>query len=189
MTFNMSKTPRGGWLYLERATKTWFTADGYDELIKKVTEHRKYKGLDVESTEIDVQKQFCMRLGDKQCKDFDEHYPDMTDLAPEDKMISFSKAVISFLRSGAELVSKEESERRAEICQSCPFNRATGCSCSTLHAIVDSLVPKSRREKGIAVCTVCGCSLKAKILLPKQVVDESNSVKQFPSWCWQRVDS
>jgi hypothetical protein len=54
---------------------------------------------------------------------------------------------------------------------------------------LDTLVPASRRENGLAICGICGCSLSAKVLMPiTTILGEYQSKFRFPDYCWIRPD-
>lgn len=187
--------PPGGWHYIQPETAVEFASDNYDDLIAQIIPHRKYKGLPVESVELDVQRQLCLGLSDAHCKaEPDEVYRPVTDLTARlttGMALALGKTVVAALAEVAAgkvpLASKEEAQRRASICRGCPFNKpASLCSCSAVYKAIEAAIPKDRMQPGISVCMACGCSLQAKVNLPLSVIQAGNSPEVvFPPYCWQ----
>lgn len=191
--------PPGGWRYTQPETGVSFSSDNYDDLIRQIRPHREYKGLPVESVELDVQRQLCLALTESQCKpEPDEVYRPVTDLTARlttGMALSLGKAVVAALAEVATgklpFATKEEAAARAATCRGCPFNKpASLCSCSPVYKAIEATIPKDRMQAGISVCMACGCSLQAKVNLPLKVVKAGNSSEVvFPPWCWQRPDA
>ena len=93
--------PPGGWRYTQPETGVSFSSDNYDDLIRQIRPHREYKGLPVESVELDVQRQLCLALTESQCKpEPDEVYRPVTDLTARlttGMALSLGKAVVAAL--------------------------------------------------------------------------------------------
>lgn len=188
--------PPGGWRYVQPETGVSFSSDTFEGLVSQIVPHRKYKGLPVESVELDVQRQLCLGLSEEHCKpEPDEVHRPVTDLTARlstGMAVSLGKAVVAALAEVATgkipLAPKDESQARAAVCRGCPFNKpASLCSCSAVYKAIEAAVPKDRREPGISVCAACGCSLIAKVVLPLKVVKAGNSPEVvFPPYCWQR---
>jgi hypothetical protein len=115
-----------------------------------------------------------------------EPLADQTYSLNPDKIMAFTGTALRFLESGGELVPKEESERRAKICRSCPYNRPSVCICTPLIKAMEALVPPSRRENGLAICGICGCSLVVKSLLPLTTIRGDQNRHRFPDYCWMK---
>jgi hypothetical protein len=185
----------GGWEYLQFETATRITGWDEVELIDKVIQHRTWKGLlpvEREAVRLDIERQICLGLGPDKCKaeKGEDWHPiiDQARVITSEKIISASKAVFAWLEGGGKFVDKKESERRADICRRCKLNHQPGsCSCSPLYVLIESLVPKERREPHVFVCGVCGCALTAKIVLPENALEASEEGRDlhFPSWCWR----
>jgi hypothetical protein len=187
--------PPGGWRYVQPETAVWFSSDNYDDLIAQIIPHRKYKGLPVESVELDVQRQLCLGLDEGWCKpEPGENYRPVADLTARlttGMALSLGKTVVAALAEVAAgklpLASKDDAQRRATICRGCPFNKPSSlCSCSAVYKAIEATIPKDRLQPGISVCMACGCSLQAKVNLPLSVVQAGNSTEAtFPPHCWQ----
>jgi hypothetical protein len=188
---SLNNVPPGGWRYLQPGTNVWFYENNWDLLVSKVQTHRKYKDIEVGDVSADIQAQICMSMTNGECRPVgdEEMRPviDRTSRLTPDMVMSLSKGLLSFILRGATWVDKEEADRRAEICRGCPFNKpAALCSCSAAYQTINKVVPAERIPAGIDVCMACGCSLKAKVNLPIEVVADSlQKDQQFPSFCWQ----
>jgi len=185
--------PENGWQYVQPETGEWIDCRGenFAALIERVVQHRRYKGLkpdDHAAVQVDIERQLCLGIkngcrpepGDIEVKD---QFRGITG----DSIIAASRALFSFVKSGGQLVEKTESERRAAICRGCKFNRLSGtCMCNAVFALIKSIIPSSRIEPGLKACGVCGCSLEAKVLVPPDVLRDSEPTPgyAYPSWCW-----
>jgi hypothetical protein len=186
--------PPGGWRYTQFETALRMEGGSLPELTDTVIAHRKYKGLypqDRDSVQKDIERQLCQMLEPRFCRS-EAGEPvdpiiDQTRGLSTDKALALSRTVFEALKQG-KFTGVGESARRADICRRCPFNVSTsGCSCAPFYAAINLLVPKERLEKGVNLCAVCGCSLKAKIILPMEAVTAGNQGQgyKFPSYCWQ----
>ena len=171
-----------------------WTGETLEHLIGIVLEHRQWKGLakaTKEEVKTDVEAQICSGMPPGLCRpDPGEDYQPIVDRARDisvESIMEFSATAFRFIKSGVELVDKEESERRAAICRGCRFNRPSPCVvCTPAFKMVDALIPKDRMEPGLSACGVCGCSLRAKVLLPLGTIraDDASSNLRFPNHCW-----
>lgn len=190
---NPHQEPFGGWKYLQAETLAAFTSDNLDSLVEKVRLHRAYKGLkpdDAEGVRRDVEAQLCLGLDTRYCAgDAGEKWSPLSIFfnLSVDQILDFTKAMFAWLKAGGEFADKKVAVERAAICRACPLNhRAHACACGPLYAMVDSLVPGERREPGLHVCHVCGCSLTLKVVMPQGVIhaQNANSPKSYPAFCW-----
>lgn len=191
-------TPPGGWTYLQVETQAKITAENEDALIDQVIAHRQYKGLPNSNraeTKNEIERQICVRLGHLDCApegDGDKWVPQDGSKPTIGMMeiISFGKAALEFISSGAELAPMEEVNRRAEICRRCVLNSPiTGCNCSVFYKILDATLPASRKLEGLHVCGICHCSNAVKVNLTEAQVLASNEGRNLV-WptevpCWQ----
>ena len=195
---NPRQTPPDGWRYTQFETGARFTGGFLRELADVVIAHRVHKGLtptDVESVELEIQRQICAGSEGHVCiaengEDWRPFVDQSRNLNP-DKVVEFSRAAYRFVESGGETVPKSESERRAAICRGCQFNRPSVCVCTPLYKLLDALVPAARREHGLAICGICGCSLTVKVLLPMSTIHDENAAQKYrlPSHCWMIPDN
>jgi hypothetical protein len=185
--------PPGSWRYVQPETGVRFHSDfSFAEIADQVRKHREYKGLPVDTVEVDIQRQMCAGLTDNHCKpEPGEDWQPVKDLTAElttEMAKSLGKAVLAFVLTGGEFVPKTEAAARANVCRGCPFNKpATLCACSSVYGVMEKLIPPDRREPGVSVCMACGCSLQAKVNLPAEVIQKSLPAEiTLPKWCWQR---
>lgn len=188
-------TPPDGFRYVQPETQTRFSGETLTELADLVIAHRAFKGimpLDKPTVEKEIQRQICAGMFPYICQaepgEKYEPFEDRTRNLDVDKIMSFTSTAFAFIASGGEMVSREETHRRANICRGCPFNRPAICICTTLYKMIASLVPESRREPGLAICGICGCSLAAKTLLPMSTIQQDNTQRNIrvPDWCWMK---
>ncbi len=183
--------PQDGWQYFQRETGSRFEANNSFELVDLVIAHRKWKKLDRTTAEevlLDIQRQICERMPPGVCQpEPGEVYQPFDDKARHittESIMSFSKAAFEFIKSGGELVPKALSERRASICRGCQFNRRSPCTvCTPVFAAMDLLIPKDRIEGGLSACGICGCSLRARVIVPSQADSH-----RYPDYCWVGKD-
>lgn len=94
---------------------------------------------------------------------------------------------------GKPMVSQEEAERRALICQKCIHNKPVGgCDgCTGFAAEVASFLSgmTTPQDERLNVCLLCHCFLKAKVWLPLDVVDNHGVDFTRAPWCWQKGDA
>lgn len=194
--------PPNGWEFVEAVSGTKIHGDFRQELVTRVIEHRvwlnHYRFLnppletDPALVTLEVERQICLGLEEHCNPEPGETVVPVKDKFREltsEKIMAFSHTVFAFLKDGAAMCSGEESQRRAAICRGCKFNRLSGtCVCTLVWKMLDALVPRDRREGGLKVCGICGCTLAAKVILPAAAIAASNQglSLNFPSWCWQK---
>lgn len=194
----LNQVPPTGWWYIQPESRLRLEADSLQELVQKVIDHRKYKSLsptDTPAVALEVERQICSRLGKDHCRPDGKDDPWVpigasSTLIKASNVLSFSKAMFEWVASGMQLVSDEKAKARAALCAKCPINwPLTGCKCGPAMTVIQNAVPASKRIEGLGVCMVCECSLPAKVLLPRNVIDASNKGRnlQFPKdgSCWQ----
>jgi len=107
--------------------------------------------------------------------------------------------MVSFLKSGREIVSEAEATRRTAICVGCRYNvqfskACSGGLCGELLEVVKRIVPNGTRTNELLhSCHFCGCLLQAAIWLPQplQWAPLSDHVKALflhhaPEACWKK---
>jgi hypothetical protein len=188
---DLNTIPHGGWRYIQPETGARFEGESLRELAAKVSAHRAYKGLPADDVALDIQRQLCVMLSDGQCAaEEGEDYRPVKDLSASltlSMAVSLGKFLVNHFSNGGELVPKEEAERRAAICRTCPLNKpARLCPCFAAYKAIEFCVPPDRKPEGISVCMACGCSLQAKVNAPIEVIHASLPEDiVLPSWCWQ----
>jgi hypothetical protein len=191
-------TPSLGWRYRQKETGLVLTAKSLGELTLTVKHHRQHAHLeptDMESIAFEIERQICARLGIYDCmkEGPDDDWapvPNGSNLFSIDKIISLSRSAFEWIKTGGELVTPEEADRRAAICRDCPSNVDSGHGCfnCALGKIVRLAVPAERRPPGLASCSHCGCDLTSKVNVPDSVIVASDAERniEYPSHCWQR---
>ena len=189
-----NEEPPDGWLYTQPETGYRFKDETLAKIVTVVREHREWKGLqpvDAAAVRLDIERQICSGMPPGVCApEPGEKYQPFADRARDmtlESLMEFSGASFRFLKSGGMLVDRTESARRAHICRGCRFNRPSPCTvCTPVFAMMDALIPKERIEGGLSACGICGCSLRAKILLPLETIRDADAPQhlRFPSYCW-----
>lgn len=187
--------PPGGFRYTEYRSGATIEETNLWALVDKVIEHRKHRGwgpTDKLTVRAEVERQLCIKLDASKCK---SEGPD-DDWKPVDNLVhsfgltqimSASRAALEWLRSGMGMSSIEESDSRRKICTTCPLNlHAHGCKCDILYKTINAIVPADRQYPELNICGACGCSLKAKVASPSNVIvaSENGKPNNYPSHCW-----
>lgn len=111
-------------------------------------------------------------------------------------VINGSRVMMSFVKSGREVVDRAEAERRAQICKTCPFNiifpKPCAGVCGELLNIVKVITGNqgTQYDGSLHSCSVCGCFLQAAIWLPLETQCQGvppEMAKQFTAIpnCWK----
>lgn len=105
--------------------------------------------------------------------------------------------VAHFKLTDGKLVAPQEAERRAAICEHCPYNvpyrSACGSDCKGLVDLVNGLVgaQKTSKDQALNGCAVCHCKLSAKVWLPVDALrkfEPSEIQEKYPKdFCWMSV--
>jgi len=150
----------------------------------------------VESMEIDLDGMtvrdwilalWCQQHPDSPCQDTEK--PDRAFTVEDLKRFasSMGKWVQKVAGGESAWVSQEEAERRAEICSTCIKNQYVACGwCGGPVATAVNLLGGRRtsRDDKLQSCEICLCTLRAKVHMPLDAVD--NEGLEWPSWCWQK---
>lgn len=106
-----------------------------------------------------------------------------------------TRTIADWFLSGKERVTDEEVNRRGSICAYCTENRqpegCTNCNMPSLMGVINSVVGGKDLpiDNQLRACSVCGCSLRAKLRLPIDVLRRNTSqaqLERFPAHCWMR---
>lgn len=190
-----STYPPGSWRYTQPESRLTIKESNYGRLMKEVLAHRQYKGFPratMPEVVLDVERQICARLSANECN---TEGPDDV-LRPVEEsnvvsiaaVVSLSRAALEWVATGRELVTLQESHRRADICKNCPLMSGySGCKCGLLYGLIAKSVPEERRDDNLGYCKVCSCELRSKVNLPNNVIIASNKGRnlQWPTPCWQ----
>ena len=115
-------------------------------------------------------------------------------------VINGSRVMMSFVKSGREVVLREEAERRAQICMKCEMNQIFPMSCAglcgplldTVKAIVGQ--QGTQYDGSLHSCSICACFNQAQIWIPLEILEkgtDENMKKQFSGVpnCWKQFDN
>ena len=186
-------TPHGGWRYWQKESKLLIQGDNLRDLANNIIRHRQYahlEPLDIETVELEIQRQICHRMGEDGCVregPDDSWVPAKPVRMGVSEVLAFSRAALAWAETGGELVSMDENERRHKICVDCPMNVSmSGCACTPLYKAIALAIPVERRFDDLNICQACGCTLKAKCAAPASVIQASDLGRdiQYPGWCW-----
>ena len=189
-----NEAPPDNFIYTQPETGGRWESNTLGELVTLVRDHRLWKGLKPDeywAVRKDVEHQICLGMPPGVCApDPGESYQPFLDKARDmtvESLMEFSMTAFRFIKSGGELVPQDESRRRATICRGCRFNRPSPCTvCTPAFKMIEGLVPSHRVEPGLSACGICGCSLRAKVLLPLTTIrsDDAEHALRYPAYCW-----
>ena len=183
--------PPGGWRYTVPETGVVITGDFFGEIWPQVVRHHAANGLPAPEREI-VEDRACRespggRCGARKPKPVAGSLPHLT-LGHVER---FLKTVWQTLKD-RDFVSREEAERRAEVCRGCPLitGGIGGCeNCFDTVRRAKKLVEKNpiKFEEGKDVCGACGCMLFAKVAISNKTLDRAEGSEKPRYWegCWR----
>jgi len=180
-----------GYAWPVEATKTVVVSYGFKTLIEAVHKHLKANDI---PPPVDLERS----MNEHACAQFPENCQELDPNAERKVSLwmlakKFFTAVISAATTG--LVSQEEAERRASICSVCPHNKPQElnfCSgCHTAKFVRDAAEALSTRhtsfDNQLDTCELCSCSLKLKVFVPKEGMEDKNI--QWHPVCWMRPEN
>lgn len=185
------EVPPGGFRYLVEETMTWITGAHYDDWHKNIKKH--YAGNNLippPDLEKKMEDFLCRILPPGSCN---HDPPSRTHRLTMAGMISGTKTLLNFVANGRKKVSQDEADRRSEICARCCYNQKPdgchSCAISELYGVVNAVVgaKKTRYSEHLQGCTLCSCSLKAKVWLELDLLQSHTSEdinNELPEWCW-----
>lgn len=189
-----NQVPPGGWRFLERTTNVLIKAPTYENLKALIVEHRQANNLAAGlNLEQEIEEQICANLDHNDCTDSARPLHAQGGQLTLGQVFTGTVTLAHWLLTGGKKVDLTEANRRAEICSTCQFNVSfdgcQGCHGETLRAAVDSIVQgqKTEYDEKLNACSLCGCSLKAKVFLPLNILRQhipADIQAAFPNWCW-----
>lgn len=178
-------TPPGGWRYEQPETGYVMRSGSLRGLVALVRAHREGNGLTVGDPEQDIHEWLCA-MHPEICR--------RETAIIEKPGIGFSD-VQAFVATVTELikrkgdrsfVGKDEAERRASVCITCPHNKSLpGCGpCKGIASLV-TLNRETSKDDSLKQCAICGCFLATKVHLDRDLIRETQAKDYvFPDWCW-----
>lgn len=168
----------------------------FDVLLESVRSYRKANGIPIGLGFVDeVEKVICEQMPDE-CEEHNGKMPLRKRTLSD--IIAGSRVMLSHWWNGRKLVTREESERRARICVSCPMNQTFVKSCTgicpELKQVVTSIVDAQGTQYDINLhsCQICGCYLSAAIWVPLDVQlnplpeEQKEQFENVPN-CWKKT--
>jgi len=190
-----STVPPGGFRYLCEETKTWIDAPSMGELVNKATRHRTANHLGTpENFREHIEAQMCSHMPPGTCKHEAGVAVSGSRRLTFHEVVAATKTLGAWFLKGTPKVSQGEAERRANICLACPMNQAfdgcTTCAEKDLRAAIVDFMGESKTpyDAGLHSCSVCGCTLKAAIWFPLELLvkhADKEALKNAPSHCWK----
>ena len=187
--------PPGGYRFTEPTTRCVLTASTMDGLIRAVCGYRKANGYGQSTdTRGEIEQQMCESF-DPHTRAFncrDSEYPAPLTAVGWQHVASFIKVLAKFVTDRPEFVPQEEAERRAEICLVCPYNVPLA-GCGVCRAGIEEAMGflggrETSRDAGLRACGVCGCSNRAQVHIPLDVLRAGvRGDAKFPPNCWKGV--
>ena len=191
----MISTPKGDFRYEQPETGMKFRAQHPKALENEVYSHR----LSLPDLQLDTTGGWKERLWHDvcqqnewlDCEDTEDpgRFPNLADVW------GWVTSMNDWRKSGFDIVSQEEAERRASICAggdgkpACPHNKhVSGClGCRGVGEAISNLIGgrKTSKDQNLHQCSVChGCMLGPKVFLPLEVINTEPYREKLPSFCW-----
>lgn len=194
---NTQIVPPGGFRYKDTSTGVTVTGPSYKDWVKAVKAHKTANNIPFTSRlEEEMQEQLCQQLPIGWCvRDGMPFDSGVVSGLTFDKIMTGTATLGDWLLNGGKKVAKDEAQRRANVCGSCPFNQqpqgCSSCNQGKLLGLVNRIVggEKLQGDDRLHACTLCGCSLKAKVWLEIEVLQRHTGGVNFPEWCWLKKEN
>lgn len=188
----LDEVPPGGFRYKDTSTGKTITGPTYRDWVNAVKRHKVANEVPVgPELEAEMQEQLCMQLPGGWCvRDGAVYQSGVTAGLSFDKVINGTITLGDWLLNGKKKAEKQEAQKRADICSSCPFNQTiqgcTSCNQGKLMQIVNRIVGPEQLQGDnlLNACTLCGCSLRAKVWIDLEILQRHTAGVEFPEWCW-----
>lgn len=183
--------PPGGFIYRQPETGHLMKGTTFRELLAKVATHRNNNRIETTSRLSDeIEQAICARLSPE-----DQH-AHCKDGLPSRKTISwrevdrFLGTMAAWAQGGLKLVSQEEAERRAAICEKCPLNiglHGCGMCRMALNEAREKILKRgTSHDSSLKACGVCGCDNKLQVHVPLNVLkSRQQEGLSYPDFCWK----
>lgn len=197
---NPGVTIPGGFRWWCEDTKSYVPATGhmvgYTDFIFACKKHCMANNLPIGSQfEQQIQDQLCQNLGSEWCNINGAKIPPPGGWLFDIQSVINGTRTLShwLLKAKGKKVEPAEAERRAAICSTCYMNAdPTGCSNCSLNSLkeIANLVvggATTAYDSRLKSCRACGCSLKAKIHLPLDILRDNlneTQMSSLPEFCW-----
>ena len=189
-------TPPGGYTYRVPETGVIIRHVAHQEWVAQVRRHYTANNLQPpDDLILKMEDQLCQSMPAGICTQVGQ-VPYVDRSLGFDHVIAGTKTIIGWMTAGFSTIPKAEADKRAVVCASCPYNKPIeGCVACRVSALIDTV----RSVAGAQVtdgdhylhgCQMCGCSLKAKVWVPLEVLRNHVTVEQntaLPEWCWLKT--
>lgn len=192
---NKNEVPPGGFRFFEASTERWVKAASWTELLIAVKRHRRANELPIGLMfDREVETQLCSTLPPGCCSyssPDDKRRASMVGRPTWAKFLEGTRTLVAMVGKG--MVSQTVANEQAATCSKCPFNqKPEGCTSCNLSGLADVLAGLGRlstaHDGRLDGCVLCGCSLKAKVHFPAEVMAKvaGDNLSVYPEWCWIR---
>lgn len=202
---SINTCPPGGFKFWVEETKQWVPnpmvrSTGHlaiGDLMNELRQHYNANRIEMPpNLQLLVEDQLCRNLPGGWCNEsgvpvHDQHNPNwMLDFT---RLRQGTETLLRWFVTSRKYVEQTEAERRAAICTSCPNNMTavgcTSCNLPSIMAVINQIRSgrSTSRDAALNACSACGCSLKAKVWLPVDVLRKGTPEQQFSyftSNCW-----
>jgi hypothetical protein len=197
---NTGVTVPGGFRWYSEETKSWVPERGgdpsYVDFLYHCKLHCKANNLPIGAQwEAQIQDQICATLDGEWCLEGGYPVPPMGGWGfTIQAVIQGTRTLAQWMINGkGKRVDAAEAERRALICAGCPYNQppvgCSGCNILALHEAANAVVNGAVTiyDSQLKSCKICGCSLRAKIHLPVDILRNNltdGQMSSLPKHCW-----
>jgi hypothetical protein len=191
---DLNLAPPGGYRYKQPESGFTLTGLTFHELLKAVAQHRANMNYTTEGRLADeIEDAICRGLSQEDQTQYCRNGLRMPTGVHFNEVVRFLKTAASWFVNGRQLVPQEEAERRAAICEKCPYNvQLTGCApCKVVvKELRESLLRRSTsRDPVLRACGVCGCDNQTQVHVPLEDLRAGKKDLVFPPWCWQTANT
>lgn len=187
--------PPGGFRYLCPETQTWVNAASLGELVHAATRHRTANKLGTpENFAEHIEAQMCSHMPPGTCKHEAGVVMSGSRRLTFHEVVAATKTLGAWFLKGTPKVAQAEADKRAAICLSCPMNQnfdgCTTCAEKDLREAIVGFMGESKTavDAALHTCGVCGCTLKAAIWMPLDLLvkhADKQALANAPAWCWK----
>lgn len=194
----LTEVPPGGFRYKDPSTGRVITGPTYRDWVNAVKKHKVANNLPVTGQlEADMQEQLCLQMPPGWCvrEDGASYAGGTPDGFSISQVFTGTAALVDWYLSGKKKVSRDTAQARANICGPCPFNQqpagCSSCNQGKILGLVSKIVGGEQLDGDakLNACTLCGCSLKAKVWLEAEVLQRHKGDAAFPDWCWMKKEA
>lgn len=194
---NPDQQPSGCYHYTVPETGIRVPANGNLNLVqcvKFVAENYTANGYAVPVNLDERIMDYCCQSTGQRCIDAStlrEVYPGDASKVTRQQAVRFLKTMLSWGAAAFSAVSHDLEHARAETCLSCPkhvpLEGCAGCAKATINNMISRFIVGRRPDERLQACGVCGCLLKVKVRIPRDVLlshTPADEMPKYPAHCW-----